>query len=345
MDRKVKILKNFKGIIDTTLREGMQFRSVDFTLSQQKKIFWFLSEIGVERIEVGNPISDDVLKTIKTLSSLKAPQKLLCHVRNRKEDVLRALSLPVVGVNILCTVDSERIKSMNKTVADYFFSLSKHVRMAKSKGKEVRVSVEDFFGQDNRLAMKVYTLADQLGVDRIGVADTLGKAMPWEVEEKIEFLRKRVSADIEVHLHNDLGQATANAMSALLKGANWIDTTILGIGERTGITPLCLFLANLYMMDKKIVNRYKMELLTKAENYVAKKSSIDVPFNILTNKINGFSHKAGIHINALIKHGPNKYELFPPSIIGNKRKLIYGSKISGKTTKEQVQRFYKSYGR
>lgn len=339
------INKNFKGIIDSTLREGLQFRYGKFDLNQQKTILKYLSNIGVDRIEVNNPLKEETRQAIKTLSKVKVRSKILCHIRNKTEDVNAAIHTSIDGVNILCTVDNERILGMKTNFNSYLKDLKRNVSLVKEKDLEIRVSVEDFFGQATNRAIRVYKLADQLGVDRIGVADTLGKAFPWEVENRIFYLRKLVKTEIEVHFHNDLGQAVTNAIASLRAGANWVDTTLLGIGERTGITALSLFLANLYILDKRLVERYNLKPLTKAENYVAKICKISMPFNILTNRSNGFTHKAGIHLNALIKHGPKKYELLPPSVIGNERTLIHDSDISGKTTKEDVNKFYEIYGK
>jgi len=216
--------------------------------------------------------------------------------------------------------------------------------LAKSHGLETRVSAEDFFNQPFNLILDIYQLACHLQVDRLGVSDTVGKALPWEVEEKIRGLRRRFSVDLEVHFHNDFGHSISNALAALAAGANWVDTSFLGIGERTGITPLSALLVNLYSLNRELVSRYNLGVITRAENYVAEICHIDVPINLITSVKNGFAHKAGIHLNALINFGPHKYEPIPPSLIGNRRHLIVNSLISGRTTEKDVNEFLKRFG-
>lgn len=111
---------------------------------------------------------------------------------------------------------------------------------------------------------------DAVGVDRVGVADTVGVATPRQVYELIRTLRGVVSCDIEVHLHNDTGCAIANAHAALEAGATHIDTSVLGIGERNGITPLGGLLARMITIDRDhVVNKYKLRRLKEIEDMVA----------------------------------------------------------------------------
>lgn len=341
-----EIIKNFKGIIDSTLREGLQFSKANFSIQEQIEIFKYLSKIGVDYIEVSNPVKNEIKEIVKKLVNIKRESsvKVLAHIRNRKEDIEKAIESGVDGVNILCTADPERITSLRLTPEEYLKNLEKNILFSKEYGLETRVSAEDFFHQPFELIMEIYALASDLNVERVGVPDTLGKALPWEVERKIEKLRKRFKVDIEVHFHNDFGNSVSNALSALKAGANWVDTSLLGIGERTGITPLSVLLVNLYNINKEKISKYNLKYITGAENYVAKICNIEVPINLITNLSNGFAHKAGIHLNALINFGPQKYEPIPPDLIGNKRKLIIKSIVSGKTTASDLIDFYKKYG-
>lgn len=338
------INNNFKGIIDTTLREGYQFAKADFSVDDHIKIYSLLSSIGIDYIEVGNPLKPEINNIIKELVKQKNKTKILAHVRNQGKDLEMAMKTGVDGVNILCTVDEERIISMRSDMNNYLERLENNILFAQQNHLEVRVSVEDFFNQPFNNSIKVFRLSDEMKVDRIGLADTLGKSMNWETYAKIKRLRKQINADIEVHFHNDLGLAVSNTVWAINAGANWINTTLLGIGERTGITPLSHFLSNLYVINPLLTEKYNLDLLTQAENYLAKICNVEMPFNLITNQSNAFAHKAGIHLNALMKHGPHKYELFAPRIIGNRRNLIFNHLVSGKTSEADVRAFYELYG-
>ena len=339
------ILKNFKGIIDSTLREGLQFRKANFTLQEKIQIFEYLVAIGVDYVEVSNPANREIQKKIKALvrNRKTATPKILSHIRNHAKDLNMAEECGVDGVNILCTADSERISSMGMEKSEYLERLEENILHAKESGLEVRVGVEDFFSQPFSRILEIYNLVERLDVDRIGLADTLGRAMNWEVFRLVRALRGRYSLDLEIHLHNDLGHAVSNAITAVQAGANLVDTSLLGIGERTGITPLSSLLVNLYMLNPELVRRYNFKYLTEAETYVSKICNVEMPLNLVTNPVNGFAHKAGIHLDALMKFGPQKYESFSPALIGNKRHLIVRSLVSGKTTEQDVREFEKKY--
>ncbi len=346
MKEELEILKNFKGVIDSTLREGFQFSRANFSLADQKAIFRRLSGIGVDYIEMGNPakpeIRDMIAATIGPRGRRSA--RVLCHIRNHATDVAAAVACGADGVNILCTADGERLAGMGMTRESYLASLDRNVFEARARGLEVRVGVEDFFGQPEAAGREIHLRAESLGVDRIAVADTLGKFMSWEIADRIRALRKKCRTDLEVHFHNDLGHAVSNALAAVRAGANWVSTSLLGIGERTGITPLSSLLVNMYVLDPGIARRYDLTRLTEAEVFVARLCGIDMPPHLMTNPVNGFAHKAGIHLNAMLKYGPGKYEAFSPGVIGNRRNLVIRSLVSGRTTEAEVAEFNRRFG-
>lgn len=341
-----EISNNFKGVVDSTLREGLQFRETSFSLSDQIQVLDYLYQLGVKKAEVGNPISKGQSEIISQLVSQEERPLLISHIRNRMADLEAVLLTGVEGINILCTVDPERLAGMNKTLEQYIGILEEVITTAQENGLEVKVGIEDFFGQNHQTALEVLQIADGLGVNRVSIADTLGTAFPWQVGEQVGWLREKVQADILVHLHNDLGLAQSNALIALLSGANFIDTTILGIGERTGINSLSVLLSSLYVLDnERFANDYYLSILTVMDNWLAEILEMSVPFSMVTNQDTAFSHKAGIHIDALKKHGPTKYEPFAPGIIGNQRNILIGTPVSGGTTALEVQQFYQQHGR
>lgn len=156
------------------------------------------------------------------------------------------------------------------------------IEYIKAQNLEVRFSGEDSFRSDFTEILKLYSTIDQLGVNRVGIADTVGSATPREVLDKITTLRKTVRCDIETHFHNDTGCAIANAYCALESGATHIDTTVLGIGERNGITPLGGLLACLLATtaDRRyITGKYKIDQLAALENLIAQAVQVELPFN------------------------------------------------------------------
>jgi homocitrate synthase len=333
---KEQISRNFLGINDSTLREGEQYNGSEFSLDDQIAILNYLHLIGVDTAEVGNPIVPAISEDLKVLLALTNRPTIMAHIRNKASDLEAALSVGVGGVHILCTADPSRLEQMSVTLDDHISSMIQNVQRAQSCNLSIRVSVEH--GLEARFfadALRILKAAATLGIDRIQIADTRGVMMPWEVSQAIIDLRRDISIPIGVHLHNDLGHAASNALQALAAGANWVDTTLLGVGERTGITPLSTLLVNLYKIDPDITKKYSLACLTMAERGMAQILGMEVPHNLITGPC-AFSHKAGIHINGLLKQGVDTYEPIPPELLGNQRVFVTKSRISGGINSGQV---------
>ena len=125
----------------------------------------------------------------------------------------------------------------------------------------MRFSTEDSLRSDPEDLYRVYEAVDKIGVHRVGVADTVGIGNPRQIYDLVSELRRRVKADIEFHGHNDTGCAIANAFAALEAGATHIDTSVLGIGERNGITSLGGLIARIYAINPALVAKYNLPLL------------------------------------------------------------------------------------
>lgn len=178
-------------------------------------------------------------------------------------------------------------------------------------------------------------------MNRVGIADTVGCANPRQVYDLVRTLRGVVSCDIECHFHEDSGCSIANAYCALEAGATHIDTSVLGIGERNGITPLGGLIARMYITDPEYVkSKYDLKALREVENIVADAVQISVPFNNYITGFCAFTHKAGIHAKAILAN-PSTYEAIKPEDFGMSRYIHIGSRITGwhavKSRVEQLQ--------
>jgi homocitrate synthase len=199
----------------------------------------------------------------------------------------------------------------------------------KSRGVEVRFSSEDSFRSDLVDLLDLYRAVDRAGVNRVGVADTVGCATPRQVYDLVRTLRGVVGCDIETHFHNDTMCAVANAHAALEAGATHIDTSVLGIGERNGITPLGGLLARMIVGSHDYVtSRYKLHKLLALEDLVADHVQINIPFNNPVTGFCAFSHKAGIHSKAIL-NSPSTYEIIDPADFGMSRYVHFASRLTG----------------
>lgn len=183
--------------------------------------------------------------------------------------------------NVAIGTSSQLMKHSHGKDFEYISIKAKEViQYVKAHNLEIRFSGEDSFRSDFNEILKLYSTVDRLGVNRVGVADTVGSATPMEVFDKIDTVRKVVSCDIETHFHNDTGCAIANAYCALESRATHIDATVLGIGERNGITPLGGLMACLIVVDRDyIMSKYKIDKLGYIENLVAQAVGVEISFN------------------------------------------------------------------
>ncbi|KAJ0416548.1 HMGL-like-domain-containing protein [Aspergillus carlsbadensis] len=270
------------AIIDSTLREGEQFALAHFDTAQKIKIARALDEFGVEYIELTSPAASPQSRAdCEAICKLGLKAKILCHIRCNMEDAKIAVETGVDGIN-MCIGTSTQLMSHShgKDLAYIARTASSIIHYVKSQNVEVRFSGEDSFRSDFSSILALYTLMDTLGANRVGIADTVGGASPLEVYAKIRTLRQAVTCDIETHFHNDTGCAIANALVALEAGATHIDTTVLGIGERNGITSLGGLVAALVRSGHGyVLGKYRVEKLGELERVISGIVHVEIPFN------------------------------------------------------------------
>jgi homocitrate synthase len=322
-------LENY-AIIESTLREGEQFVNAFFTTEQKMSIARLLDEFGVEYIELTTPCaSPQSEKDCRAIATMGLRCKTLTHTRCALEDVQRAIDTGVDGVDIVIGTSSylrefshgksiEKIIEMAQVVIEYLVH----------QNVEVRFSTEDSLRSNPEDLFRVYEAVDRMGVNRVGIADTVGIGAPRQIYELVSALRGRVRADIEFHGHNDTGCAIANAFSALEAGATHIDTSILGIGERNGITPLGGLIARLYAVSPSLVTKYNLPMLLELDRYVASLVGVDIPFNNYITGFSAFIHKAGIHAKAVLNN-PSTYEILRPEDFGLTRYIHIAHRLTG----------------
>jgi homocitrate synthase len=321
-------------IIDSTLREGEQFVNAQFTREQKVRVARGLDEFGVEYLELTSPMaSPGSLTDLKMIAGLGLNARILTHIRCHKEDAKVALETGVDGIDVVIGTSSKlRQFSHGKTI-DEVIELAADVLpwvRSQAPGIELRFSTEDSFRSEEAELLRVYLAVDRLGVvNRLGIADTVGIATPTQVARLVGTLRRLTRCDIEFHGHNDSGCAIANAFAALENGATHIDTTVLGIGERNGITSLGGLAARMYTYDRAATQaRYRLTHLRALELMVAEMVGVDVPFNNYITGFSAFTHKAGIHAKAIL-NAPETYEALDPHDFGLSRYISIAHRLTG----------------
>jgi homocitrate synthase len=326
-------LENY-AIIDSTLREGEQFVNAQFSNQDKVRIARALDEFGVEYLELTSPAaSAGSAADLRALCRLGLNTRILTHIRCRKEDAELALEAGVQGLDVVIGTSSHLRQFSHGKSIDEVIELSADVLCwirAQAPGIELRFSTEDSFRSEEAELLRVYLAVDRLGVvNRLGIADTVGIASPSAVARLVGTLRRLTTADIEFHGHNDSGCAIANAFSALEAGATHVDTTVLGIGERNGITSLGGLIARMYTYNRAaVVDKYRLDRLRALDLLLAELVGVDIPFNNIITGYSAFTHKAGIHAKAIL-NSPETYEALNPQDFGLTRYISIAHRLTG----------------
>jgi len=321
-------------IIDSTLREGEQFINAQFSSEQKVRIAHALDEFGAEYLELTSPMaSPGSLEDLRTIARLGLKSRILTHIRCHKDDAAIALDTGADGIDVVIGTSSKLRQFSHGKSIDEIIDLAAEVLTwirVQAPNIELRFSTEDSFRSDEAELLRVYLAVDKLGVvNRLGTADTVGIATPTQVSRIVGTLRRLTKCDIEFHGHNDSGCAIANAYSALEAGATHIDTTVLGIGERNGITPLGGLVARMYTSDRETTRaKYRLERLRPLEMMVAEMVGVDIPFNNYVTGFSAFTHKAGIHAKAIL-NSPDTYEALDPHDFGLTRYISIAHRLTG----------------
>ena len=330
------------GILDSTLREGEQTPGVVFSVEQRVEIAKALSEIGVAMIEAGHPaVSPDIYEGIKRIVKLKREGELtseiLAHSRAVKRDIEIVNEVEADRIAIFYGVSDIHLKAKTKTTREEALNvIAEAVSYAKSHGVKIRFTAEDATRTDLDYLVKVIKTARDSGADRIGIADTVGILYPTKTKELFSFLVKEVPGiEYDIHAHNDLGMAVANALAAVEGGATIIHATVNGLGERVGIVPLQAVAAALkYHFNLDVV---KLEGLSKVASLVEKYSGIPMPPNFPITGDYAFVHKAGIHVAGVLTD-PRTYEFMPPEVFGRSRDYVIDKYTGKHALKDRFER-------
>ena len=322
-------------INDTTLREGEQFHTACFNTDDKIRIAELLCSFGIPYIELSSPaVSLGTQRDIITLKKRRLPAKIATHIRCHNEDIRKACDCGVDSIHIYYKLPhgilSKDLRSSIKKVTD---EISEKISIARQNlpTAEIRFSIEDIFRFDIDAALLIYKALEATGlITRFCVSDTSGTALPDQIKTIFNIFKMAVNTPLGFHGHNDIGLAAANTLCALQNGARFIDVSVLGIGERTGITPLESLIAILYSIDKEdIRKKYRLQNLAKLSNTVASIIRKKIPFNIPITSKTAFTHKAGVHSASLLRN-EKYYEALNPEDFSRRHSLLYAHKLTGK---------------
>ncbi len=312
-------------IDDTTLRDGEQTAGVVFSRREKITIARMLDSIGVGEIECGIPaMGDEERADIKSLVDLGLAARLLTWNRALIPEIKASIACGVQAVDISLSVSDQMIAHKLRTNrAGVKEQLKVALGFAKTHNLYVSVGGEDAGRADLNFLVELMEITRSLGGDRFRFCDTLGMMDPFTMFDKISFLRRMVpEVDIEVHTHNDLGMATANAIAGIKAGARYVNTTINGLGERAGnaaLEEVVMGLRHACGIESG-VNSHRFREMSL---FVAKASQRPLPVSKPVVGERVYAHESGLHADGIIKD-PRNYEGFNPAEVGMARSIVVG---------------------
>lgn len=331
-------------IYDTTLRDGTQGEGVAFSVEDKLMIARRLDELGVDYIEGGWPGSNvkdaEFFARARSLSLNHARLAAFgstCHPRHRVEEdpnlsALLEAETPVVTI-FGKTWDLHVTKALGIPLERNLELISASVSYLKSKGREVIYDAEHFFDgfqADAIYALETLLAAERGGANWIVLCDTNGGTLTSRLAEVIRQVTQSVKARLGIHAHNDSDLAVANSIAAVECGAEQVQGTINGYGERCGNANLCSVIPALELkLDNKTIGRERLSTLTQVSRYVAELANLPHPSDLPFVGRSAFAHKGGIHVSAVMRD-PSTYEHVEPELTGNSRRVLV-SDLSGKS--------------
>ena len=336
-------LKTEPIIDDTTLRDGIQMPGLSVKPRDAATIAELLSESGVERIEVFHYQEPDK-RAAKLIQEKKLDLRVAGWCRAVKDDIDSAIDCGLSEVGISHPVSDIHFKAKwpEKTREQILGNVVEVVEYAaKTHGLTTFVHGEDSTRADWSFEKIFINAVAQAGAECYRVCDTIGiglsdlnAPLPIGIPAKIKAIKKETKInEIEIHAHDDFGNAVENTMAAVRAASGiwdkiYASTTYLGIGERAGNAETEKVLINLYLQYGVKKYEGKTQQLKKTADFIGKATGYIVPPNKAIVGDYGFAHESGIHTHGVLSD-PWTYEPYPPELVGNTRRLTIG-KQSGK---------------
>ncbi len=333
-------------IYDTTLRDGSQQEGLSLTVDDKLRVAGQLDQLGVAYIEGGwpgaNPKDDEFFQrapaelklstsTLVAFGSTRRPR-----AKADGDETLRHLIK--ANTSAVCIVakswDRHVVEALRTDLDEAVAMAFDSVEFLRHAGLRVFFDAEHFFDGYKRnpeFALRVLAAAEEAGAETLVLCDTNGGTLPHEVEEIVTEVRRRTSAQIGLHFHNDGGCGVANTLTGVRMGATQVQGCINGYGERTGNADLCAAIPDLTLkMGVETIGRERLGRLAPVARHIAE--LVNVAPNPQQPYVgqSAFATKAGLHTSAIAR-GRDLYEHAPPEAVGNASRVMVGE-LSGRST-------------
>jgi homocitrate synthase NifV len=326
---------------DTTLRDGEQAPGVVFSLADKLRIAAALDSLGVDEAEIGAPaMGPEEMGGLRVLAAQGFRMRLSCWCRALEEDIYAAANVGIKTVNVSFPVSDILLGSMDRCRDWVFHHLYSVLPFAAHTGCAVSVGLQDAGRAEPAFLERVVRVIADSAAFRVRVSDTVGVLNPFSTAALISRVRAVApKLSLSFHAHNDLGMAVANALAAAQAGADTLDCTVNGLGERAGNCPLEELLFAL-RYSSGVPLEWVPGKLTALCSLTAEAARRQVPVAKPVTGAMALRHESGIHVRSLLKD-PLSYAAYPPSAIGRADHAYALGKHSGAAG---VKAFFAAHG-
>lgn len=328
-------------VFDTTLRDGEQVPGAKLNKRQKIEIAQQLAKLGVDVIEAGFPCSSpEDLRAVKAVSEQVQGPIIAGLARAVEEDIdaaweaVKGAERPRIHI-FLGSSDLHLQKKLRQDRESALQMAVDAVRYAKRYCEDVEYSTEDASRTDFEYLCRVMDAVIRAGATVVNVPDTVGYAVPEEFGDLIRRLKERVpgldSTTLSIHCHNDLGLAVSNSMAAIRNGANQVECTINGVGERAGnasLEEIVMILRTRHPTYGAHTDIHTEEIY-RTSRMVSRLMNVVVQPNKAIVGANAFAHSSGIHQDGVLKDRTT-YEIMKPEDVGIRQSQIVLTARSGR---------------
>jgi 2-isopropylmalate synthase len=333
--------KQMIHIFDTTLRDGEQSPGASLSIQDKITVAHQLARLRVDVIEAGFPVSSEVqFQAVKRIGQEVNGPTIAALARCVPVDIERAAQALETAAKprihtFAATSKIHLEKKFRKSEADILDMSIKGIEKARQYVDEVEFSPEDSSRTGKEFLFQIVEEAIRAGARVINIPDTVGYSNPSEFGDLITEIRSRVpnieNAILSVHCHNDLGLATANTLSAIQAGAQQVEVTVNGVGERAGnasLEEVVMALKTRADIYNAVTNIDTREI-TSSSRMISRLMGMPIQPNKAIVGANAFAHESGIHQDAVIKDS-STYEIMTPADVGLDSNQIVLGRHSGR---------------
>jgi len=338
-------------IFDTTLRDGEQSPGYSMNTAEKLHLASQLERLKVDVLEAGFPSSSEGdFESVQMIAKKVRNVEIAALARTSKEDIdaawgaIKEAAHPRLHI-FIATSDIHLQHKLKLNRDQVIAKAVEAVTYAKQFTDNIEFSAEDGSRTDRNFICRIFEAAISAGATTVNLPDTVGYAIPNEFVDLIAYIKSNTpnigKAILSVHCHNDLGLATANTLASIGAGAQQVEVTVNGIGERAGNTSLEEVVMALHAR-RNYLNCFT-EINTKeiypSSHLLAMITGIPVQPNKAIVGANAFAHEAGIHQDGVLKN-KTTYEIMEPATIGLKANRLVMGKHSGRHAfKERLRGF------